>query len=331
MALEILWRDGFDHYNNATDLNTLYAQTSGLSSFGPGRTNGKAFTTSNEGFTSGFTFNAFGSQSDVTFAFAYMPEGTTQSMLFSALDLVSGDTLALFDFTVANVLVVTTNAGVDTHTIPIIPLANWTHIQLRLQIGVGGGYEVIFNGSTIVAQRSGINTTKGTVTTVNSFFWNSDGRAGNLDDFTIVTGGFIGDCRIQTDFPSIDHSVAFTPLTGTSHFAMVDETAMDSDATYNFTSTVGATDLFGFPALVLPAGSSILDVSLVSAARKDDAGNRSFQHQYLSGSTSSFGTPTAISTSYQYFIDAFPNDPATGLPWTLAALNAAFAGYLEQA
>lgn len=333
----ILWRDGFDHYNGIVDLGTVYNNTSSFSAFKPGRTNGLSVELVNAGPLS----LQIVPQTDLTIHTAVMPltfPFNENHAFLSMEDTISSDILLSVGTSNNNntLNIVTANNSYSV-VAPLIPQNSWTHIGARLIVGASGSVQVWYNGASVF-QQTGIDTrgAAGLVTTVNQsnlIALSNPGLSSQVcfDDYILSNTGFLGDCRVQSDFPNVDHSVAFAPLTGTSNFAMVSETAMDSDATYNSTTTVGATDLFGFPAIMLPHGGQILDVSLVSAARKDDAGSRSFQHKFLSGSSTSVGAASPISTSYQYFIDTFPNDPATGLPWTLAALNAAFAGYLEQA
>lgn len=340
MTVEILWRDGFDHYNSATDLATVYASVSAFSSFGAGRTDGESIVLVS-GFADTLEFQGLASLSDITLAVAtYNEAGTnTNAQTYVIYDSISGATMATLNLNTPNLAIVTLNNGSSySGAIPIIPMLNWTHIQFRLIIGSAGSFELRLNGGSVAAfTKTGINTlgNSGAVTTANGVQFPIGGGGyygrNQLDDLIIATGGFPGDCRIQTDFPISDYSVAFTPLSGSSNFAMVDEVAMDSNTTYNYTSTAGAIDYFGFTPLNLPDGSTVLDVSLVSAVAKSDAGTRAFQHTLTSGGTQALGTPFGPSTSYEYQVDAFETDPSTGAAWTEAGINAAYYGYLCEA
>lgn len=101
-----------------------------------------------------------------------------------------------------------------------------------------------------------------------------------------------------------------------------------STLSYNYSSTVGNTDLFSFPALIASA-SAIHCVSLLAALSKSDAGARTINLVTKSSTTSDNGTLGTYSPplSLQYTQSNWLNDPNTGSAWLPASVNAATGGY----
>jgi hypothetical protein len=137
---------------------------------------------------------------------------------------------------------------------------------------------------------------------------------------------FLGDCRVQTLFATGNDAVQWTPHAG-SNWQEVAETAMDSDTTYNYSSTPGQQDTLDFGAL---AGTitTIYGIQLTYAARKDDAGARSVKSVVKVSGTSYFGSTNSLPDgNYAYFTDQWILNPNTGLNWTISGVNGAAYGY----
>ena len=68
-------------------------------------------------------------------------------------------------------------------------------------------------------------------------------------------------------------------------------------------------------------------VQLATVAPKDDAGSRSLQAVLMkSGATTANGATRVLGTSYALYDDRFEVDPATGVAWTKAGIDALEAG-----
>ena len=334
MSGSILFCDGFDHYNNATDIATVYPNFS-FNGLVAGRIDGYALSISS--YSGLFVYQNFAPQTDLTVGIAVNPVAPTGAVpKFYFEDISTGDVLCSVDLSTPNLVTVICAAGTFTTNVPIIPQGNWTQLQIRLIVSAStGSVEVVFNGTNVVFQKTNINTTagSGSVTACNKFVFVAGGDTAHgscyYDDFILATGGFPGDCRIQTDFPVSNHAVQFAPLANTN-WQEVSEVAMDGDTSYNSSSTPGQQDTFAFTSLSVPSGSSILSVSLVNASRKTDAGARTIENVVLSGSASATGANFGPSTSYQYQFDQFLTDPNTSAAWTQTGINAAFFGYKVQ-
>lgn len=107
----------------------------------------------------------------------------------------------------------------------------------------------------------------------------------------------------------------------------VSEVAMDSDDTYNSSSTLNDEDLLVFG--VLPGDINlVLGVQLTGAYRKDDAGTRVVKQALKSSTTEVYGADHYLSTeTYVYFTDLFVLDPNTDTSWTTTGVNSLVAGY----
>jgi hypothetical protein len=329
MTLEILWADGFDNYAGFSDMSTLYAVApnyGGVTTFGAGRTNGKSveFPFS----ASGLVYSNLQPQTDITAAFASFPIANAGSGIFEFQDISSGATLLLVDLSSPNLAKITANGNLVQYNIPILPAGDWTHIQIRLNVGISGSYSITTNGANTIVSASGVNTTanSGAITSCNRFSAILGSAQIYMDDLLICTGGLPGDCRLQTDFPISNAAVQFTPLAN-QNWQEVSETAMDGDTSYNSSSTVGNVDLFNFTPLSIPAGSTILGCFLRAAASKTDAGTRSFQTKMTSGSNSALGASTALSTSYEYKQDDFTTFLSGLGLLSEAGINGTTAGY----
>lgn len=164
----------------------------------------------------------------------------------------------------------------------------------------------------------------------------SDGLFGtvDVDDVYLCDGTgsantqLLGDCRVDALLPSGDGAnTAWTPSTGTSHFALVDEVPPNDDTDYLSTSTVGARESHTFsdlPALPTPV---IYGVQHTVVARKDDAGTRQVYSLVKSGATTQVAAaPFTMALAWSMYTAIWEQDPATTAPWTVAGVNAMEAG-----
>jgi hypothetical protein len=321
MPVEILFRDGFDHYNNQTDLQAVYAVEifRGLVA---GRIDGLAFY-------GGFYLGNIGSLTDLTVSVAAYPGSLP---VIQMMDSASNETLLRADFSNSNVVMITANNKTTNYNIPIIPVGSWSHVAVRVITGAGGSVEIILNGNNVILPSTPLNIqTPDGVTTINKVGCTASFDQCNYDDLVVATGGFPGDLHIHTDFPVSDVALTMTPLSGTSGYAMVDEVAMDSDTSYVSASAVGQEIMCGFTPITLPPGSTVVELSMVSATRKTDGGTSTYTHQVTQGSTTASGAPAPQSTSYGYNTDSFGANDPTGAAWTAATINSASYGGVRSA
>lgn len=345
--------DGFDHYNNTSDfrarVGALNWGGSGNISFQtPGRNGlGKALVIPS---------------TNIATVRAVLQQRLANQFMGAAINCVTGCgvTLSFLDTTASNTVQCSVYFNVTNHSVQIWRGSPGTGTLLA-QTGNNVWANNVYNFIEcwpIIDSTSGrvrvylnsvllLDTGAGGVNTKQSAnaWWDAcqmdQSNGGTLlsivvDDFysgdtTTGAGAHpcntpLGDCGTITLFATGNSSVTWTPLSGTN-YQMIDEVAMDSDTSYNSTSTPGNEDLFTFGAL---SGSIVLiyGVQITGAYRKDDVGARSMKQALKSNVTEVYGSVFSLpDTSYSYITDQFILDPDTGLNWTVSGVNNVLAGY----
>jgi hypothetical protein len=128
-----------------------------------------------------------------------------------------------------------------------------------------------------------------------------------------MTGGVN---QFEFDF-RIDNSV--NPLT--EGWQLVDEPLMNSDYDYVFSATPGQRNSYDFQAL--PVTGSILGVQHVTTVRKDNTGTRTVKQFARVADADDDGAAITVTDNYLMQRRMLLLNPATGLPWTIAELDAA--------
>lgn len=212
----------------------------------------------------------------------------------------------------------------------------WNHWQIEIVIdGSVGSIKVrkdgdpnnTFSATSLNTQNGSHSYATGVRLGSNSNGWNA-----HFDDFLVYDSSgsnlntWIGDTRAVLLSPNgAGSSTQFTPLSGTN-YSMVADTTIDGDTSYNYSSTVNAIDLFANTDLSA-APAAIYALNLKVVAKKSDTGFRSFAPALKSGSTTSLGTTTALTSSYITTSQVYMTDPNTGNAWSYSAINAVETGY----
>jgi hypothetical protein len=140
-----------------------------------------------------------------------------------------------------------------------------------------------------------------------------------------VNNGFIGDKRIAAlTVTGIGTTNSWLPVGQATADLCVDDPVPNDDTDYISSNVVN--DVSTFPVTDIPAASSPSFVQVLVLARKDDAGTRTVATAIRSGGTNYFGSNFNLSASYQYAQTNYDTDPATGVAWTVAGVNALEAG-----
>lgn len=222
-----------------------------------------------------------------------------------------------------------------------IALNTYTYVEMRITFhDTAGVVQVRLNG-TLVLDLSGIDTQQTANASANRIRLGNHGTGGtftfgteDIDDVYVCDGTgtvnntFLGDCRVDVLRPTADGAnSAWTPSTGTSHFALVDETTPNDDSDYLSTSTAGVRDTQALGDLPSMTDMVVAGVQQCVSARKDDAGTRQMKGVLKSGGTTQAGSVThTLTTSYRYYRQITETDPATSAPWTEAGVNALESG-----
>lgn len=142
----------------------------------------------------------------------------------------------------------------------------------------------------------------------------------------LPNNGFLGDIRCATQFPIANGTtIEWTPLTETN-WQEVSEPSFDGDTSFNYSSTVGAIDVF--PGNPLPeANALVLGLTVTVGVRMTDAGNRTLAPVVMIDGTVYQGTPQVVDVSYLFLSYVWELNPATNNPWTAQDVNGVQFGY----
>lgn len=147
------------------------------------------------------------------------------------------------------------------------------------------------------------------------------------DNSGSTNNDFLGDCRIDTIFPTSDGNYTqFTPSTGTDHYALVDE-ATPNTSDYNSDATAGHRDSYGMGNLAALTSQTVYGIQTNAAVLKDDAGVRTAATFVRSSSTNSDGATVGLSVSQTYISQVFETDPNGSIAWTESSVNAMEGGF----
>ncbi len=330
------WIDGFESYNTTADATIKYGgaiSTAGMS-FQTGRYGGQCLQHDGGGGVG----RVLPAQQTWITGFALMFVVVPGSASYAILSFFDGGTRHTdLRFNSGTGQITATRNGTllgtcsGTYTSGV-----WYYLEAKVKIDdTTGTVDVRINGSSVLAL-TGQDTRNGGNATSDQVILGATGLGGSWsvreDDWYIndlsgsAHNGFEGDSRIISLRPSGAGNYAqFTPSTG-SNYQNVDERAVNNDTDYNASGTLNQIDSFAIDDVptILPAPSV---VQLNPWAKEDAAGTRSIAPLWRIGGADYVGSNDALTTAYQAFWQVYETNPATGLPWTVADINAAEAGY----
>jgi hypothetical protein len=155
----------------------------------------------------------------------------------------------------------------------------------------------------------------------------------DFDDLYVCDGSgsspyndFLGDCRVDTGYPTGDSSVQFTPSTGGTNYNLVDETPVNT-SDYVDSSTSGHVDLYDFtdpPTLTTP---TIYAIAVNHYAQNPEAGGQNLKAHIKNNTTTADGATYALTNAWKIYQSVFINDPNTGAQWaSQSAVNSTKVG-----
>ncbi len=138
--------------------------------------------------------------------------------------------------------------------------------------------------------------------------------------------GYEGDIRNLPMYPASDGGILdWTPNSGSTHYDRVNTHPVDITKWLE-TATPGNIDLWGFSGIPAFSGT-IVGINISVLVQKDDEGTKSFKIVVGSTGTDAESDEFFVSTTNaEYYEFSLKEDPLTGLPWTLAGVNALIAG-----
>jgi hypothetical protein len=212
-----------------------------------------------------------------------------------------------------------------------IGIDTWKYVEFRVKChNTNGEYELRINEQVVLSDTA-LNTQAGANPYHNGFgFVALSSSAGPIfDDFYLldssgtVNNTFLGNMRVCTLRPDSDgDSSAWTPNSG-ANYAMVDEVQSDDDSTYVEGATSGDKDLYHYESLP-QVTDAIKAVQIVTECRETDAQTFNIQMPVKSGALEDDGSGQVVGSSdYVQRFRLMDVNPITGLPWTIAEVNAA--------
>jgi hypothetical protein len=209
--------------------------------------------------------------------------------------------------------------------------------ELKVTIdATNGAVELRRNGSvllTVSGNTKGAPTGDITRVQLRSMYVNSSNRVDVwLDDIVIaddlgaVNDDFLGDLRISTLVPVADTAQQdWSPNSGSDNFSRVAAIPSDDDTSWVASATPGDRDLYAMAPLGMTP-LAIKGLQQTALARKDDAGDRAVSLVLKSGAEVAVAPATILGSSYAFTDAIHEQGPATGAPWTAAAVDAVQAG-----
>lgn len=141
------------------------------------------------------------------------------------------------------------------------------------------------------------------------------------DDTTANNNTYLGNSRVQALLPNApgDRTVWTRSNTGLANWQNAINISTD-DTLYVFTPNAGDWDLYNVQSLV--NSPTIFGVQVKGSFRQDDATQRFVQNTLKSGATEAKGAIYATDQTFAYFWDIWELNPATGVGFTGAEVNA---------
>lgn len=141
------------------------------------------------------------------------------------------------------------------------------------------------------------------------------------DGSGIYANTFAGEQQMIIRPPTADSApLQWTPSVAGAHYLMVDDNNQNNDTDYIEAASTGLIDMFtsNFP---IGTPQSILALSTRVIARKTDTALREIASRIDSAGSIDLGVSRTLGSAYNVYDDPRSVDPATGVPWLVAAAS----------
>jgi len=216
-------------------------------------------------------------------------------------------------------------AAIATTEGPVVTASGWYHIEVKLD--TLNGVEIRVEGRTVLTYANNF-----IAACQNVFFGmysnNGSPRDCYYKDIVVWNGSgpnnndFLGAVAVVNLSPTSDVALNWTPSTGTTGFAILDNIPPNDGQYIQANLPAPAPYRCGLSDLPLEI-TSVRAVMTVVRAAKVDGGDGSLQNAVVSAGVTTLGADRAINTSSTYWRDIFERDPATNAPWLPSAVNLA--------
>ena len=211
-----------------------------------------------------------------------------------------------------------------------LSLSTWYNVQMKIKChDTTGEYEVKVDGNTVLSA-TGVDTKAGAnnyhdVCNLRVY----SARAPHFDDFYVCDGSgsinndFLGVTKVVRIDPDGDDTANWSTSTpSANHYENVSGTVTDDDTAYLEETAASTTDLFDYEDL---AGySNIKGIQICTECRETDATSYTIKTPIESSGNQYDDSAQLIgSPNYRTKVRVEGTDPATGVLWTEAGVNAA--------
>jgi hypothetical protein len=328
MALQFM--EGFDHYTTGQAGRKWTSVVGNGAIVAPGRFGGQAWQFNNVGTTSYLEQNLTARDTFILGVALQIGYGDATTPIIRFMDDnndqvdIRVTSTAGFQFTRAGVPLGTTADNV-------IAFGYFNYIEAKVLVDNTVGYvQLRINGAEVLNVPA-LDTQATSNSRINKIrfqpFSNSGSYDMRLDDIYILddTGtfdnAFLGECRVETRFPSANGAfVEFTPVGAGSNFQCVDETTSNEDTDYTQGNIVGNRDLFTVSTYSFVG--QVYGVQVSVTHRKDDVGNRIVAPLARVNSTLYEGSQDTCLSQYKMAKKIWERNPNTNAQWTVADVNA---------
>lgn len=224
------------------------------------------------------------------------------------------------------------NATTIAMTDSVFYAGTFNHFEMKLHIdSLVGALEIRVNGvQKLFIENLNLGLDMATACETISGYQGNAGNRYYIDDFILwddtgeFNNDFLGPQRVLTVFPVGDSAEADWSINGGAGpgYDTIDELSQDGDATYLRADTVGQKSAFSIPELPTET-IGIRGVFVPAIARIDEAGIGNIKVSMVSDTDVLASTEQTLTPAYTYTRSVFEYDPATGLAWTKAGVEAA--------
>lgn len=275
-------------------------------------------------------YRPFPASSQVVVGFAYFRGSTLDTVFMHLRNNGNTDQITLRVDGAGYLYMYRGAALLKQSTVPLIVVNSWNYIELAVTVSETAGNTRLYMNDVIVDDFTFDNidtqNVAGDSTIAQIMF---EGRqSAQWDDVYVEIGGTtrVGEGRIVALPVTSDVQAQFTPSTGASNFAVVDEVPVNA-TDYNMSAVLGATDIFTVSDMnFTPAQIHGVQVSMI--AQKDEAGLRIVNSKLVSNGIEADGTNLVLAlNTFNWKRDFYAKNPDGGVNWLKAAVDALQVGY----
>lgn len=328
---------GFDYYDQ-TQVQRVWPYYQNGTSITPGRFGGRGYGWNNQ---PGYLMTPIPPASTVVMGLAFFlsyGDPTNPIIVFGDGTTSQSSPITQVDIRVTTDagFQVTRNGTTIATSLPnLFTFGFWNYMEIKVFCNDTSGFvQIRLNGQTYL-NTTGIDTKNTGNNYINSIriqpFASTGAFNFKIDDLYILddTGtfntDFLGECRVQTQYPTANGTTNNFVATGAANnWQAVDEAVADDDVTYVRSAVVGNIDDYVMGTLALTGAIYAIQVNVTQ--RKDDVGSRSIAPLIVSGGTNYLGSAFPCQSDYVVAQKIWEKDPNTAAQWTNTLLNGIYAG-----